>query len=113
MHTNIMEDSNTDIDVAIDGCTSEPHPQSELPRWECEKHVRAAKITGVIDLPSQGKEGDGGRLLEIYGPYLPIYVQCNYVQKYQPEVGGYYVVYDDGFESYSPAKTFEDCYTPV
>jgi hypothetical protein len=33
--------------------------------------------------------------------------------KHAPEVGGYYVVYADGYKSYSPAKAFEDGYTQV
>lgn len=30
-----------------------------------------------------------------------------------PAAGGYYVVYEDGYQSYSPAKAFEDGYAPV
>ncbi|MCX6845050.1 MAG: hypothetical protein NTU84_00535 [Verrucomicrobia bacterium] len=44
-------------------------------------------------------------------PYLPIHVTHDYVHKHKPEVGGYYVVYADGYKSYSPAKAFEEGYT--
>ena len=30
-----------------------------------------------------------------------------------PEVGGYYVVYEDGYKSFSPAGAFESGYTPL
>lgn len=34
-----------------------------------------------------------------------------YVAKHKPEVGGYYVVYEDGYKSFSPASAFESGYT--
>ena len=33
--------------------------------------------------------------------------------KHQPTVGGYYVVYKDGYKSFSPADAFESGYTRV
>jgi hypothetical protein len=38
-------------------------------------------------------------------------VSAEYLAKHKPEVGGYFVVYTDGYESYSPAKAFEEGYT--
>ena len=108
-----------DTNIEINGLTlepipqAEPQPQAELPRWKCHKEVHAVKITGVVDPTAPGNESDGGRLLEVAGPYLPIYVRRDFVQKHKPEAGGYYVVYDDGYTSYSPAKAFENGYTPV
>ena len=46
--------------------------------------------------------------------YGPIKVShYGYYEKHRPEPGGYYVVYDDGYKSYSPAKAFEDGYTLI
>jgi hypothetical protein len=39
------------------------------------------------------------------------YVTGEYMAKHKPEVGGYFVQYDDGYTSFSPAKAFEDGYT--
>ena len=36
-----------------------------------------------------------------------------FVQKHNPQSGGYYVRYEDGYESYSPAEAFESGYTPI
>jgi site-specific recombinase XerD len=47
----------------------------------------------------------------MYGSGLPIHVRHDYVHKHKPEAGGYYVVYADGYKSYSPAKAFEEGYT--
>ena len=36
-----------------------------------------------------------------------------WLDKHNPEVGGYYVVYEDGYKSFSPAKAFEEGYTLI
>jgi hypothetical protein len=43
--------------------------------------------------------------------YAAFPVSRSYVVKHNPKVGGYYVVYKDGYESFSPADAFEDGYT--
>ena len=40
-------------------------------------------------------------------------VESSYINKHCPEVGGYYVQYQDGYESYSPAEAFESGYSRV
>lgn len=45
------------------------------------------------------------------GRYGAFTVDAAYVRKHQPQVGGYYVVYKDGYKSFSPADAFEDGYT--
>lgn len=37
----------------------------------------------------------------------------DWLAKHRPEVGGYFVTYDDGYESYSPATPFEEGYTLI
>lgn len=78
-----------------------------LPLYECHKRVRAAKIiestqtsTGfdlVLELPN-------GTTVHHY--YQPPGRQANATSF----VGGYLVVYADGYESWSPAKAFEEGY---
>lgn len=36
-----------------------------------------------------------------------------YVLKHNPQAGGYYVVYADGYKSWSPAQAFEEGYTRI
>ena len=36
-----------------------------------------------------------------------------YVSKHQPKVGGYYVVYEGGYKSWSPPDAFEGGYTKI
>ena len=43
--------------------------------------------------------------------YDKVPLSPEYVAKHKPEVGGYYVVYEDGYKSFSPAGAFESGYT--
>lgn len=88
--------------------------QMELPRYKCHKEVWALKIAEVRDTAEPGNETDGSRLLIFEEkPYAPIRVDAAYVHKHKPEAGGYYVVYADGYKSFSPAKAFEEGYSKV
>ena len=95
----------------------DPEITMEMPLYNCHKQVHALKIANLE--PSAGnrpagptEETDGGLIItpEDDG-YAPFKVDHGYVQRHKPEVGGYYVVYKDGYKSYSPAKAFEEGYT--
>ena len=73
---------------------------TEMPRYKCHKRVWALKIAAV--------EREILRFVE--ERYAPRYVGLSYVSKHSPEPGGYFVVYHDGYQSYSPAKAFEEGY---
>jgi len=88
----------------------------EIPLYECHKFVRALKIKSVerdIDLASkENRETDGsGIIIPENEDFLPFKVSYDYMKKRAPQAGGYYVVYKDGYESFSPAEAFEDGYT--
>ncbi len=89
----------------------------ELPTYVCHKHVQAFKIETIIldgliaNDPNYEPEG-GGRLYSGSEP-VSADVDVAYMRRCNPEVGGYYVRYEDGYESYSPAKAFEEGYTPL
>jgi hypothetical protein len=82
----------------------------ELPRYQSHKQVWALKIKSIED-PNNAT--DGSRLLYFAEGYLPICVDGDYMTKHNPQVGGYYVVYADGYKSWSPALAFEEGYTRV
>lgn len=89
-------------------CTS-----TEMPKYECKKQVWALKIKSiVIDGEGENIESDGSAIItpEEEG-YAPFKVDFEYMQKHKPQVGGYYVVYKDGYKSFSPAEPFEDGYS--
>lgn len=84
--------------------------QKELPRYQCHKIVRAVKIAAIEQTPADG--GTWKIALAEVG-YGRITVPRAFIEKHNPHVGGYYVVYDDGYASFSPAKAFEDGYTRI
>jgi len=83
--------------------------QAEMPKYKCFKEVHALKILG-ISLP-QNAALDAELAFE--QPFAPKLMQREWLDKHNPEVGGYLVVYKDGYESFSPAKAFEEGYTKI
>lgn len=81
-----------------------------MPRYKCHKEVWALKIKEIRRVPF----GNAGVAHYVIAEnYAPIQLSLEYVHKHSPKAGGYYVVYDDGYISYSPAKAFEDGYTLI
>ena len=77
----------------------------ELPKYRCIKEVNALKIAKVE------READGGATLRFnLARYAPIKTSPAYVAKHDPQAGGYFVVYRDGYQSRSPADAFESGY---
>jgi len=77
-----------------------------LPQYRSHKIIRAAKILEVQ------LHGDRSAELVLEGTALgSITVDAAYVDKHKPQAGGYFVLYDDGYQSWSPAKAFEEGYT--
>jgi hypothetical protein len=73
----------------------------EMPKYTCHKQVWALKIKAV----------DGLVLTPEDKGFAPFTVEPDWMQRNNCEAGGYYVVYKDGYKSYSPAPAFEDGYT--
>jgi hypothetical protein len=62
---------------------------------------------------STGSDCYGACITPADDGYGPFEVTAAYVRKHGPEVGGYYVVYEDGYKSYSPAEAFEGGYSLI
>ncbi|MEY2873484.1 MAG: hypothetical protein RLZZ373_855 [Pseudomonadota bacterium] len=87
----------------------------EMPKWRCIKDVHALKISAVVldadEARAENRETDGSAfLLPNDTAYAPIKVTSAYVQKHRPAGEGYYVVYKDGYTSWSPVAAFEEGY---
>lgn len=92
--------------------------QIELPKYQCHKKVWALKIKCIAldtDVAKElNRETDGSALLEFENEnYAPMKVDHAYISKHKPEIGGYYVSYEDGYKSFSPADAFESGYTLI
>lgn len=79
-----------------------------MPKYKCHKEVWALKIQHVT-----GVNINGNMILYFESPYAPIEVDSDYVNKHAPAPGGYFVIYKDGYRSWSPADVFEEGYTLV
>ena len=77
----------------------------QLPRYKCHKIVQAVKILSIdYRAASIMIHPDVG---------APFQLAINYEKKHNPQPGGYFVVYEDGYLSYSPAEAFEAGYTLI
>ena len=87
----------------------------ELPKYECHKIVHALKILKIEhDHGNEHHDNEGSGIITPADPgFAPFRVDEKYMLKHEPKEGGYYVVYADGYASFSPAKAFEDGYTLV
>lgn len=91
-----------------------PEERQLLPQWQSHKKVWADKITGLAvrgfgeqECPDDTFERwilAGGAIVKV----------SQELRRRPPQgtdpVGGYYVLYEDGFESWSPAEAFEKGY---
>ena len=90
----------------------------EMPKYKCHKEVWALKISGIDHKENPDKTGNSaaasyGAILHTEKDFAAIEVSPEFMMKHKPEVGGYYVIYKDGYESFSPAEAFEDGYSLV
>jgi nucleoside-diphosphate kinase len=84
---------------------NEPFPG--LARWQSHKIVSAGEITEIVPAGCYVKTETGGGVLLMYpsGPSLPDrFASIN--------VGDYWVIYEDNYQSISPKKAFEKGYKP-
>ena len=97
---------------------------AEMSRYKCHKEVWALKIKDVvchahpdpavsIDEFAKTDQFQGGNFIFENERYAPRPFSADFYRKHRPESGGYFVVYKDGYESFSPAEAFEDGYTLV
>jgi hypothetical protein len=78
----------------------------KIPKWKSHKLVEAFKIVGMS--PGVPK---GWLLVGDFG--ISAEVGDDYDRKHAPKIGGYYVRYEGGYESFWLAGPFESGYTRV
>jgi len=84
--------------------------RAQLATYVSHKTVRAAKIRAVT-FGYDSKRDRGTTLLIPEDANLePIEVTQEYVSKHDPHAPGYFVLYADGYESWSPVEAFENGY---
>ena len=79
-------------------------PAREMPRYVSHKTVWALEIAEVDRFSCRMKPKDAR--------YAAITLPAEMWARYQPVSGDFYVVYADGYKSFSPRKAFLEGYTP-
>jgi len=88
---------------------------NNYPRYKCHKVVNAFKIARI----SEGllSESEGSHPVWFLWPtddnLDPVQVSAAWMAKNKVVIGGYLVIYADGYQSFSPTKAFEDGYALV
>lgn len=80
--------------------------KAALPRWRSHKVVQAARILEVRPLPLRFRLDVGDDFEQRW--FQPKALSTTVA----PEPGWWLVLYDDGYISFSPAKAFEEGYSP-
>ncbi len=84
---------------------------SGLPFYQCHKKVQAAKIKAVA-ANYVGSVLENATIVFESGA-TPVTVDAAWISRHSPSMGGYYILYADGYSSYSPAHAFEGGYTRI
>lgn len=81
---------------------------TEMPKYRSHKHVWALKIAAIEIL-----EDGSAKIAPVEKGYA-VFTEPDYTSKFESgDDPGYYVVYADGYKSWSPTKAFEAGYTRI
>ncbi len=84
---------------------------AEMPRYESHKIVHALKIAEIQEGPALPASNGHKIIVPSDEGYASFTIDAAYIAKHNPQAGGYYIVYADGYKSWSPAEAFESGYT--
>lgn len=82
-----------------------PAAQTETPKYVSHKQVWALEIDSADPMLCKLTFRDRG--------YAPIKTEAEVWARYKPQPGDFYVIYADGYKSFSPRKAFLEGYTKV
>lgn len=85
----------------------------QLPKYRCHKEVYALKINKVETTRDPHTLDYTHKLYPEDTRYAPIEVSDTFVYNRNVNAPGYYVVYADGYASWSPVEAFEEGYTKI
>jgi len=84
---------------------------TQLPLYRCHKQVRAAKI---LRIEMAADRASATLTLDTDHVSQPIKVDAQWLRRHEPQVGGYYVIYEpDLYTGFSSAQAFEQFYTRI
>lgn len=80
-------------------------------RYKCHKEVFGLLIREIRHEFSHGK--DVALLVPQEASFEPVQVTSEWAVNHNAVAPGYFVIYDDGYQSWSPVEAFEKGYLPV
>lgn len=87
--------------------------RAQLARYRSHKEVLATKIASLTFGYDATYDAAVHLLIPADTNLAPIPVTQEYLGKHNPVAPGYFVVYPDGYESWSPVEAFEGGYTQI
>jgi hypothetical protein len=93
--------------------TDNDKEDKEMPRYVSHKKVWALEIDDVVaNAPHPGEKVKAFRVAFRDHGYAPVFLPAEMFSRYVPVPGDFYVVYADGYKSFSPRKAFLEGYKP-
>lgn len=87
------------------------YTNSILPKYKCHKVVKGAEIISIRPVADTPKTIL--TLKQDHVNVVELLVETTLVEKHNPAVGWFVVIYKDGYISFSPGDAFIDGYAPV
>lgn len=81
--------------------------------WPTYRSIKLVKAAKIEHIELCGITRINTIILNAGGRKVDIKVEDGWLHKHEPRVGGYIVVYEDGYASYSPAEPFESGYIKI
>jgi hypothetical protein len=91
---------------------SSTYKLSQLPEYQSHKVVKGGVVTAIhsdtnpLKVNLSVRPGSGINLITIQ-------TDKTLIDKHKPEIGWYYVLYQDGYQSFSPPDAFVGGYQPI
>jgi len=87
---------------------------TEMPRYKCHKEVHACMIKDIVENPN----GSIDLFFYNFGPdktFSPVNISAPESSRFANHEDdlGYFIVYEDGYVSWSPTKAFEEGYSLI
>lgn len=76
-----------------------------MKKYKCHEVVEAGKIHNLVS-----ERSPNGKTTIVFEDMTTIEKPNCWFSRHPAEIGGYFVRYRDGYESFSPAKIFEEIY---
>lgn len=105
----------------VAGIMSTTKVEYKFAKYRCHKEVEAFQIVQIDDCGKITSAVDPCGIVGTFriwgalhcGEGARVAVDAAWIEKHEPVVGGYFVIYEDGYTSFSPKEAFEKGYSKI